>query len=513
MQQLNRAYLGFWLSSLVVSFLGWSCSSAEMAGGQGRVKECKPTPTKPCGNSIGDPEPVGFPVVPSSLGLRPALAVRQANCVLCHGTVVGDVITDFNATQRPFASRGHSGATPEQFFEEVIGSIDGIRPQNWATVNIKGKLAIPDVKITGRFAKSFNANATEIPLESALRQDYVSLPQGELSAFSGKVPIPTVGKTRDTTKAGVNEISVLKKILINPPTEDEIAKLLVIPEAKSVIPSSEIKVLGLGSNARLIGFGVKKGLTDTFYAINQSSTVECEGDIVVGGTLVLKDISQFKVGPTGCRLYVQQSVFIKGSIEAAGVAEQGIQIASGRAIVAGIRFGRSISDPVHAEIQNVGNDIEDAGIIYYLVKVASNGTITRLATTEYNYLRFPGGPAEYAKVGASHLKWLGTARPPANAVCKLPGTAVTGTNNGQDCVFYTPGEANDDQATTRKSVRFDGVIFASPRVESRYFGSFKGAIVADFALFSLNRLDFQADERFDGKPAFPWLGRPLLGLE
>jgi hypothetical protein len=498
--------------SVGAGLLAWSCSSAEMKGGQGRVKECKPTPTKPCNVVISDPTPVDDPFVPEGLGLSPALATRKSNCVLCHGTVSGDVITDFNVADNPFGSRDVPGSSWDQFFENVTGNVDGLRPENWATVNIQGKLVIPNATISGRLAKAFNNNGAEISLINALRQEIIQLPENVLAAFPGRIPIPTVGESRDKSKAGVNEISVFGKLQINPPSEDEIGRLLTASYAKPLVTSEAFKIMGLGAQARLTGFIVKKGLSGQNYAINQSSVVDCEGDIVFSGTLVLKDLSQMNVGPSGCRLYVQHSVFIKGSVVATGGSE-GLQIGAGRAIIAGIRYGRTISDAVNAESQNVADDIEDAGLTYYLTKISANGTKTRLATTPYSYLRFPGGAAEFSKASASHWTWLGNQRPPSGAVCQLSGTTVTTTNGGLDCSILTPGEADDDQSISRKTATYDGVIFAAPQVQSRYFGSIKGAIVADFTLFSLNRLNFQADQRFNKKPALPYLGRPILVLE
>jgi hypothetical protein len=502
------------LALVVVSGVGFvSCSKAEMTSGQGRIKECKPSPEKPCNQIIGDALPEVFPFVPLSLGISPALAVRKSNCVLCHGTVNGDVITDFNVTMSPFESRKSSQDTTDNFFDEVIARFDGIRPQNWSTVNVLGKLVIPDATISGNFARAFSQTEVSIPLVNALKQEMITIPAAELNSYRGKIPVPVVGGSRDKTKPGIDDIRTLKRVFINPPTGEEIQKLLTMSAAKPIFSSSDLLVKGAGDGFVLNGFMVKKGLSGTSYLINQSSSVECHGDIVVGGTLVLKDIEQFKVGPLGCNLYVQNSVFIKGSLVASGSDDYGLQITSGRAIVAGIRYARAISGPVHEEIKNVGDDIEDTGFTYYLVTVNASGAVKRLATTQYSHWRFPGGPSEFSKISASHLTWLGSERPVAGAVCKLPDTTVTGTNNGQDCIFYTPTQAGDDQSATRKSVVFKGVLLAAPIVESRYFGSIKGAIVADFVLVSLNRLNFSADVRFDGKPAFPLLGRPILHLE
>ena len=504
------------------------CSGADMVSDDAAMAKnnksgkCVPTQSKPCKDKTnmegGDPNNSSSLVndaldikdggasllVPPEFLLSPALAVRKSNCIMCHGTVTGDVITDFNVNAEAFATRSASGTPSEITHKLLIENVSGMRPRNWLTTNLKGKLVVPDVEVVGAIKGRFDNPPALFKIATALQQPISDISAAELSETNQvRRPIVAVGVNRNQSLPGVDQIKSYKTVKISPPTESEITALLSRAGARDVGGSPNIKILALDSESSITGLTAKKGATGQWFAINSGASISCKGDIVIGGTLVLKDVSDFSVGARGCRLYVEKSIFVKGSLESKGDANYGIQLGAGRAILLGISHNRSINAEVTSERNNVVAEIQDAGPTWIMKK----GTGI-LASTNYSADQFPQGLNSLLIANGGHWNYApGAAHPAAGAKCKFPGDpGQPGTNNGGDCVLQAP------PTESRQSAKYTGVLFAAPTVSGRYFGAIKGVIIADFALVALKHLDFTSDMRFDKAPALPKLGRELITI-
>jgi hypothetical protein len=499
-----------------------SCSNAELKSGGGAKQKPASSPTgadKPGDGSPTDPlvldskEGEENLLTPPEFLLTPALAARQANCVMCHANVTGDVITDFNMHAKPFSSRTASGTIEQMTSKLIIDSGEGFRPLNWGTANINGKIIVPNAPIQGTLLSLFEGDMTGFSVVDAVTRTIKGINAGEL-ASSGNIKkmLPVVGAARNKAVAGVNDVVSFNNVAIDPPTESEIKALLTHAYAKDIGGSDQVKFVSIGALSTATGLAIKSG-SGGQYVTNSGDSVSCTGDIVVGGTLVLKDVETFNVGAGGCRLYVQKTAFIRGSLKAVGAPNDGIQIGAGRAILMGILYNRTVSPDVSVERDIVKADLEDAGPSVIMTR-KSGTNITIIAKSDYREWSLSGGVSEFVNLSSPHWQWLGSARPPVGSVCRYDDTEIpiAGTNNGDNCWIRHPSAVVSDLSTYRKSAQYEGVLFAAPNVQSRYLGSIKGTIIADFALVALDRLQFSADPRFEKTPGLQRLKRPLIKI-
>jgi hypothetical protein len=150
---------------LLVSLFLISCAAADMKS-DGRKSLVKKPEVLPPSDDLEE-KPEDFSGVnggnsnlsPPEFSLKPALIVRNANCVMCHAKIVGDVLTDFNHGASPMESRATGFATPSLVTEKVlIETSDGMRPRNWNTASIDGALAVLDFEIKDKLLASFEGS-------------------------------------------------------------------------------------------------------------------------------------------------------------------------------------------------------------------------------------------------------------------------------------------------------------------------------------------------------------------
>lgn len=340
---------------------------------------------------------------------KPALAVRATGCIMCHGRVEANMITDFGFGNSYFFGRNVSGLS------EFSGSIYGDHAENWATGKVWGKIFVPNAPVTlpGRS----ETNLRDYLQAVVPAPDASTLPP-EVKA-QGTVFIGTPTATRILAVAG--SISGLWKF---------------ISSVQSNFDSLEVAP---GGN----------------YIRNRPNQIfQCEGDLIVNGVLFLNDL-QLSTGNTGCRIYATKTVFVQGAITYLGTAPyRNLQIMSSRAVLMGLGPG---------PIDVFGNIVSQNSVEW---RLQSMWTAPGFATRE------PGTTAQKLNliVQESHL------------VTEL---------------------VDADSQPSGRGVAFERLLINTPNYESRYQGEFKGTIIAELALASLNNFAFKFDDVFSHVKVFP----------
>ena len=72
-------------------------------------------------------------------------------------------------------------------------------------------------------------------------------------------------------------------------------------------------------------------------------------------------------------------------------------------------------------------------------------------------------------------------------------------------------DAGADNSSTAANA-FSGLLLNAPEVHSRYVGNFKGAVVAEIAMFRLGEFVFTFDSLFQKVPILPALKSDILSF-
>ena len=182
-----------------------------------------------------------------------------------------------------------------------------------------------------------------------------------------------------------------------------------------------------------------------------------------------------------------------------------------------------VSASVMIETRNAMNDIKEVRPLFALFTQVGS-TRTMVASTEYTWValpeNYPANPAEvnasadaFASIKPDALHWNWTGPKPSTTGCKFDVGTYIANPRATTCFVaqYTSVDSRLLENPAFKGV-MDGVLIATPNFHSRYTGTFKGVIVAHFALGSLDRLDFIADQRFAGVSILPKLNRPVVTI-
>jgi hypothetical protein len=208
--------------------------------------------------------------------------------------------------------------------------------------------------------------------------------------------------------------------------------------------------------------------------------------------------------PAGCRIYTRNTVFLQGDVIYApenGPA-QNLQISSARAIFVGLRDIELRMLPEHSVGIRAGPSregeqtfnaklIEDRDKIGNLIKEdtgpfkigSCNGQ--RAATFRYN-----NGNVEWRYLSSRQL--VSTSE---IATCHIEGDWA--------------GRAADGLAA-RASHNYTGIVLNAPRVHGRYLGQFKGLVIAEDALFAVDKFKFEFDPIFSSTKVLPLLQGRIL---
>lgn len=247
--------------------------------------------------------------------LQPALAVRATGCIMCHAQVASNVVTDFgrglvqNNTDL-FFGQGTAGVSP------LSGAIYGNHAENWSSVDLTGKIYVPNVTVP--------ASVSGAPL---LLADYL------------KSVIPAAAQTSAGQDQEGNvippktEVKEVPDLFIGAPTTARIRELGGW-DANYEDLAIRFFPQDLENSPPLSGLRLSD--SGQYYQNVEGQELVCEGDVVINGVLFLKDAA-IRTSNSGCRLYVTKSVFVMNSFAFPGESPyRNLQISSSRAIVLGV---------------------------------------------------------------------------------------------------------------------------------------------------------------------------------
>jgi hypothetical protein len=320
----------------------------------------------------------------------------------------------------------------------------------WSTAVIRGSVIVPKVNLD----HSFPIVDALDPQHKSTSISLASVMQSTRAAADGTKLVPmNAGISPQSGNAGIIEKS---KIYIGAPTDADLSALA--PNLASV-GFTAVTVDGISPNQALplSGLQVVQGSSTNYVTNSAAAPFVCAGDVVVNGTLFLVS-PQIKTDNNGCRLYVKGSVFIQGAISYVGsnLTTANLQVTSSRSINMG--FNASTMSE----------------------RLSLSGERTYVLP-EYK-TRSPINPAtRHAAILAEATNLIG--------MVDAGSTGSVSTLNPMN-----------------------GLLLNAPQVNSRYTGDFKGAVVAEIALFRLDQFVFSFDTTFQKVPILPALKNDILSL-
>ncbi len=496
--------------------LVFSCDKHKFSGSSSQPPAAAVVTPAPTAASTAEVKPSVQP--PEFRFSAPALALKRPSCILCHASVVGDVVTDFNIDTNPI--------TPRTDFTLS----DSFRPISYNSSNIDGNLIVPAAPITGNYLAEYQkltpALPNPLPIKLGLTMPFWSEAGSQLA-----VPFPTTGANRDKTKPGVNDIIEKANLKVTPPTEAEIANLGNLSTKKVVIESQGQQVFAMDSTSAISGLSFVQGDSAPFVKNTVGTALSCNGDILITSSLVL-DGAEFKTAGKDCRIYVGGTIFIKDSLIVSDGSDAGmLQLASGRAILSGLKYGRGalVTDLVFNDMKNVNRFTVDSGYSSYVMRRKSDNKLIAYTAIDWNRLTPTGATPKtdadiqtarrnFANAGAGH--WIFPN--PADALnqqCSF-GADNLDLFNGPavpcSVVYSSSDMAGRVERGSPKYVQgeFRHVLLATPLFLSRQEGNISGAIIADLAVGVLGDFKFNSDPRIKSSNVFPLFKRRLVeGLE
>ncbi|UOF00995.1 hypothetical protein [Bdellovibrio reynosensis] len=464
---------------------------------------------------------IADPPVFTITGARPALAVRGVACAMCHAKVKGDIVTDFGHGQSFFLGNGSSADSRYRPYEA------GIYAHDWRDgVQIDGNLYTKNASVT----VTDYVNALQDPaagnstpgggwtLADVVTKQMYSTVRATLMRL-----ISFIGQAPTNAVPGMYGSIVYKNnILIASPTA---AQINALTGSMSLVATDSGVSIYKKSTATLANLNIVAGVGGKY--VRNSGNVDCWGDVVIQGPLFLDNL-QLNSRAAGCRLHVNGTVFIRGGItylNEATYPKVNVQITSSRAIIVGMnpnfvfeRFSSSVWPKVPtgsfpdetSTLNNMTNILSEASRIADLdndggpMMVAqyvtySGGAIATRTNVGYAYNQTTDLSAQPARVAANN----GWAAIPGqettyNAVrgnCTVDTTdAIT---NSRPCILTWAGTYG------KKTVNFNHLLLNAPIVHSRYFGLFKGIVIADFFMPAVEHLEYEYDSTFDSVPVLP----------
>lgn len=409
--------------------------------------------------------PPSIPPIEAIKTLRPAFAVRAMNCFMCHASIGSNVVTDF----------GFGGAN-SMVGHPSFGQGDhayGNSRNAWGSINsLRGTLFVPDVSLSAAQVDAMlgSGGHTAMKLKDAL-----------LTSATGLAD-------KIAPVASAPKVAEKKKISIGYPTRGQILGLLPAAESAKSVTVAAVA----GRSGQFNGLGLS---ADNKF-IRNISTVVCKGDVVVKGTLFLRDLV-LSTDAAGCRLYVSDSVFIQGPIYL--VNGSNLQISSARAILMGF------------SAQRLGASPSGSGRVNATVEPAP-GTV-------------PGGP--WARFGKAYDAAWDSANAPINGVARTQffddvvaearkiGDELKDAADSSQFGSLPPGVTLTDptaDAGGRMIVDYQGLLLNAPHVHGRYAGQFRGVIIAEAAMLARNPAPTTSLEEFLYDPVFDTLTEVLPAL-
>lgn len=366
--------------------------------------------------------------------LEPALAIRGMGCIQCHANIKSNIITDF-------------GFGNDYFF--------GVKndPNWWRSGGVYGDHDNKFGTMTIPADKTVIVPQAALPANVATATGTATLAKYIEKMFSQS----TVASTRQVA------VSEKKKVYIGAPTATDIEL------ATRLTPAERSKYYKNASDSVALA-----GLKDQGTFFEATGRLDCDGDLVIRGPLVLEDLTVSTV--SGCRMYVIGSVFIYGAINYTSGGNSNLQISSTKSISMGL-----------GAVKNSSGQYCDTKDVY-AVSPASYGSTSLVGrystfwTVPGNFVRQNPVPKNFGDSVLAEAKIIESKRGTLyDATCRPEGRAVS----------------------------YEHLLLNAPVIHSRYKGDFKGTVIAEFSIMSLDVFKFEFDPVFKSVPVWPFLDSKL----
>jgi hypothetical protein len=365
--------------------------------------------------------------------LQPTLAVRAMGCVQCHAQVNSNLVTDF-------------GYGDSYYF----GQKDG--PQYWNANSPYGD-----------HGNNFNTmgfttgQTVYVPHGAA-----PSIVQSSTGAATLAAYIAQQFAAASTVTTQTTTIQEMSSVYIGAPADSDLINAFNLPTTKRY-----------QFNKSAQATQDLAGLYDQGTFLKNSSTLVCDGDLIVRGPLYLENLQLQTVA--GCRIYVVGSVFLFGPITYVNqTATSNLQITSSKAIGMGLgtevnngqncepssRYALNTTDPSYARASSLDTRFVD---IY---------------TTGESYVRAASDPVAFGNTILAEAALIQNVNGPfLDASCR-PET---------------------------RNVAFSRLLLNAPIIHSRYTGAVSGTIIGEFVMMSLGQFQFSFDPVFNSVDVLPYL--------
>lgn len=464
---------------------------------------------------------IADPPVFTITGVRPALAVRGITCALCHAKVKGDIITDMGYGEPYSMGQWHHEPSATPSLVNPYGLV--ISQHTWNEgLKLQGDIYVPDQKITQVYVDMLNEPTTGNPYQSLYSfYELLTKPLRSLEGVIQRVLTFISTPPTDSNPGTFGTVITKKTLKIGTPSRAQL--LAFTPNMELIIDQGGVRVYK-DTNAEFTGFSVQQN-GGRFYLQN-SAISKCWGDIIVDGTVFLKNLN-LESKAAGCRLHSTQTVFLEGGIQYTNEStypKANMQITSSRAIISGMNpllvyerfqsqshaFVPTKNYPTFASAQqNILDILEDARKVPNLqnhagpmIKFIKRADIDDPGSVLAYRINQEISMADIQSSVASDPQWI-----------VLPGkeaefAAMRGNcfDNIQ-CHFAWAGSLE------RKSINYNKVLFNAPIVHNRYYGLFRGIIIADFLLPAVENLEYEFDNTFESVPVLPLIFQEIFKLE
>lgn len=404
------------------------------------------------------------------LAFKPALAIRNMACLNCHANIKGNIITDYRASQGQQVSLHGPSVGAGDF---LYGNWDW-RGKPFVALNLhQGTYFVPKRTFVTSSQTAITAALTE-----GRDTKLISLPgwggstsAADTTAFDSSINV-AASTIAEYINAAVNHRTTgYFNELLN---DAAFPKFTTFPQDTKVREVQDVKIGSVTADQMKSVFGatmkyIRQG--DDGYALknfsqsgqtfinNPDQWMECDGDIYVPGTVLLKNLKL--KSKYGCRIHATGTVFVQAAVNET-IGRQGIdydnakahlQIMSSKAVLLGLG-DCSKKDALHGD--TVEHRIADERT--NTPKLEELGVVA-------DYDRFLGADGEHTIRDASNCE----------------------------------GNYTDK----RRNVAFSKLLLNAPVIHSRYTGNFSGVIIADHMVGSLGKFAYEYDPVFTSAPIFP----------
>ncbi|MBX3033998.1 MAG: hypothetical protein KF865_08735 [Bdellovibrionaceae bacterium] len=450
--------------------------------------------------------------------LRPALAVRNTGCIMCHAQIHGDLISDFGFGSPFFMGLDRVANHPEQpHYSPFRSKHFKHGGTTWEDSSVMGDIYVPDTMLSdARLIGAHNdARTGNTPVAEISLTDFLA------SSFFDPVTEKIVRMIPFTRSDDINVPGLRglfksrKEIWIDAPTEDEIRSLTRKPSVVNVISELGALVYRATPNDVLQGIVVRQSQVSRRLFLTNENVLKCRGDIIVDGVLLLRDLV-LDTDRGGCRLYVSGTVFIQGGVTYLNGDrnDENLQITSARAIIIGMR-SLSTRMTQDASFEAVGGIrqgwtdgqelafnnriIQDRDSVDGLVNDAGPFQVVR--TIDYSGNEARAGEI-VGVIDDYDDKFLAPVRPGVALpdLSKCASTPEEGKARSPRAPCLHPEWA---EGFRRKTVEFHHILLNAPKVHSRYYGAFQGVVIAEDALFAVDNFVFRSDPVMNRVPLLP----------